>query len=146
MTETAQKKTKAAVPLKTRAQLDLSALNNKQGELTLPDGSTCYFEAPSVEDLLELSEIGDGLEALQDENEEADPQEVKAALAQFRAKIVRFIPELDGVKLNLPQQMAILDLLLEMAMPEDDGTTPPKGKPQDHLPKKAKRKTPTKGK
>lgn len=149
MTKTAQTKKKTtSAASKTRAQLDLAALNNKQGELTLPDGSVVYFESPDVEDLLALSEIGDGLEAIQD-NDDPDPQEVKEALAAFREKIVQFIPQLEGVKLNLPQQMAVLDLLLEMAMPEDDGTNPPKGQPRDHLPKKKpapKTKSTTKGK
>lgn len=149
MTKTAPKKTTSTAPKnKTRAQLDLSALNNKEGELTLPDGTVTYFTAPDVEDLLELSEIGDGLENLQ-ENEDPDPQEVKAALVEFRERIARYIPDLEGIKLNLPQTMAVLDMLLEMAMPEDDGTNPPKGQPRDHLPKKKpapKKKSTTKGK
>lgn len=140
---------KRSTVFKTRAKLDLDALHNNKGMITI-DGEDLYFDAPTVGDIIGLSTLAgqfQGLEGVDNPSPE-QLESLGIAMEVLEEKIIAMIPGLEGKNISFDRLMALLDFLLEMAMPEDEQEAPPqKGTPQDHLTKKGqpRKKAPSAG-
>lgn len=98
---------------KTPLQIDLAELASVPAELTLPNGEIVLVEPPELGDFLAIANLSDSLD------DASDPAVVVQAFADLKLELVKLIPELEGIKLNMPQTQAIIAGLNELTIPED---------------------------
>lgn len=98
--------------------LDLDTLVKPSKKVRL-QGETIEIEPPELEQLLKLSKLGGQIQK-QQSGKKMNEEEAVAAINNLRAAMVELIPDLKDKKpLNVDQLMALLNLVVETAMPND---------------------------
>jgi len=98
---------------KTPLQIDLAELASVPAELTLPNGEIVLVEPPELGDFLGIARLSD------DVDDATTPSEILEAFTALKAELVKLIPELEEVKLNLPQTKLLIEGLNALTMPSD---------------------------
>ena len=111
--------------------LDLNALMPQPRRIKLGEVEI-EIQPPKTQDILKLGTLGQKLQNLEDLTDE----QVDELTQKLREAIDRVVPELQGHELNTAQLMALLNLIIEMAMPPEAEALAAKGITVD-TPKKA---------
>lgn len=94
--------------------LDLDALTPEPRRIKF-DGNQIEVQPPTTADVLILGKIGKKIENAN----ELEDEELEEVSKQLRDKIDKIVPALGGKFLTLGQQMALLEIVLDMAIPPD---------------------------
>lgn len=106
--------------------LDLSALNPPAQKLKLPSGDVVDVQPPALESVLRLGFLGRKLS----EATTITDDEIVALVAETKKEIIKVIPELEGIHLNITQYTTLIKLISDMGAPPqvaalaDGGVTP----------------------
>lgn len=98
--------------------LDLDTLVKPSKKVRI-GGEIIEIHPPELEQLLKLSKLGGKIQN-QQSGKKMNEEEAVAAINDLRAAMVELIPELkDKPTLNVDQLLALLNLVVETAMPND---------------------------
>jgi hypothetical protein len=98
---------------KSRLQIDLAELASEPADLTLPDGTVVEVQPPELGDFLGIARLSDDLD------DATTPAEILERFAALKEELVKIIPQLENVKINLPQTRAIIEGLNALTIPSD---------------------------
>lgn len=96
--------------------LDLDTLVKPSKKVKL-NGQIIELEAPSLEELVKLAKLGGELQGMDTSNLNAD--EVSAVIDKLNAGIREVMPALADVKLNIEQIIAVIEMMVDYATPND---------------------------
>lgn len=97
--------------------LDLDTLAQSKKRVKIA-GNVIEFDPPSLEDLIELAKLGGQLQKYQN----ADVKEVEQmsdVMDKLKNGLSNIVPALKEYKLNINQLLALIDLFVESAQPND---------------------------
>jgi hypothetical protein len=97
--------------------LDLDTLAQSKKRVKIA-GNVIEFDPPSLEDLIELAKLGGQLQKYQN----ADVKEVEQmsdVMDKLKNGLSNIVPALKDYKLNINQLLALIDLFVESAQPND---------------------------
>lgn len=107
-------------PLNTEASaydLDLDTLVQPSKKIRL-DGEIIEIKPPALEELLKLSKLGGEIQKMQS-GEKMSEEDAVAAIGKLRGAFTELIPALEGHNLNIDQLLALLNMVVKIAMPND---------------------------
>lgn len=99
--------------------LDLSTLVQAKKRVKMPDGNIIEIAPPALETLLKVAKIGADMQEVQGNLTELDEQKAIDLYANLTKAFKELVPELADADLNYEQTFALLDLVVQMAMPSD---------------------------
>lgn len=97
--------------------LDLDTLVQPSKKIRL-DGEIIEIKPPALEELLKLSKLGGEIQSMQS-GEKMSEEDAVAAIGKLRAAFTELIPALEGHNLNIDQLLALLNMVVKIAMPND---------------------------
>lgn len=96
--------------------LDLDTLVKPSKKVKL-NGQIIELEAPSLEELVKLAKLGGELQGMDTNNLNAD--EVSEVIDKLNGGIRELMPALKDVKLNIEQIIAVIEMMVDYATPND---------------------------
>lgn len=96
--------------------LDLDTLVKPSKKVKL-NGQIIELDPPSLEELVKLAKLGGELQGMDTSNLNAD--EVSAVIDKLNAGIRDVMPALKDVKLNIDQIIAVIEMMVDYAQPND---------------------------
>jgi hypothetical protein len=96
--------------------LDLDTLVKPSKKVKL-NGSIIELEPPSLEELVKLAKLGGELQGMDTSNLNAD--EVSNVIDKLNEGIRDVMPALKDVKLNIEQIIAVIEMMVDYATPND---------------------------
>lgn len=100
----------------SKVDLDLDVLAKQSKHVKL-NGKTIEVRPLEVGELFSLHKLGKDFQNVN--TDDMDEEKAVQAVEALQGGFERFIPDLKGQKLSLDQMFALLDLVIEMAMPSD---------------------------
>lgn len=97
--------------------LDLDTLVQPSKKIRL-DGEIIEIKPPALEELLKLSKLGGEIQKMQS-GEKMSEEEAVGAIGKLREAFTELIPALQGHNLNIDQLLALLNMIVKIAMPND---------------------------
>lgn len=97
--------------------LDLDTLVKPSKKIRF-QGETIEIAPPSLEELLKLSKLGGQIQKKQT-GEKMSEEEAIEAIGNLREAFGELVPELKGKPLNVEQLLALLEMVVQLAMPSD---------------------------
>lgn len=100
--------------------LDLDTLGQSKKRVKI-GGEVIEFEPPSLEDLIELAKLGGKLQKLQSADGKSieNVDDMSNVMDELRNGLVNIVPELKDKKLNMEQLLALINLFVDAAQPND---------------------------
>lgn len=98
--------------------LDLDTLSQDKKRVKI-SGKVIEFQPPALEDLIDLAKLGGKIQKFQGDTDVENVEEMSDVMDKLKVGLVNIVPELKEFKLNLPQLMALIDLLVDSAQPND---------------------------
>lgn len=98
--------------------LDLDTLAQSKKRVKI-NGQIIEFNPPSLEDLIDLAKLGGQLQKMQHPNQEADVDNMSDVMEKLKVGLQNIVPELKDHKLNMNQLMALVNLFVDAAQPND---------------------------
>lgn len=102
----------------TTYDLDLDTLSQNKKRVKI-NGQVIEFEPPALEDLIDLAKLGGKLQKYQGEQEVENVEEMGDVMDGLKSGLQNIVPELKEHKLNLQQLLALIDLFVQSAQPND---------------------------
>lgn len=96
--------------------LDLDTLVKPSKKVKL-NGAIIELEPPSLEELVKLAKLGGELQDMDTENMQAD--KISEVIDKLNAGIRDVMPALNDVKLNIEQIIAVIEMMVDYATPND---------------------------
>lgn len=96
--------------------LDLDTLVKPSKKVKL-NGNIIELEPPSLEELVKLAKLGGELQGMETTNLNAD--EVSNVIDKLNGGIRELMPALADVKLNIEQIIAVIEMMVDYATPND---------------------------
>lgn len=97
--------------------LDLDTLSQSKKRVKI-GGQVVEFDPPSLEDLIELAKLGGQLQKYQ-KTDTADVEGMSEVMDKLKNGLTNIVPALKEHKLNINQLLALIDLFVESAQPND---------------------------
>lgn len=97
--------------------LDLDTLSQSKKRVKI-GGQVIEFDPPSLEDLIELAKLGGQLQKYQ-KTDTADVEGMSEVMDKLKNGLTNIVPALKEHKLNINQLLALIDLFVESAQPND---------------------------
>lgn len=98
--------------------LDLDTLGQSKKRVKI-GGQVIEFEPPSLQDLIELAKLGSKLQKIQNQGDNVDIDNMSSVMDELSNGLTNIVPELKDHKLNMEQLLALIDLFVESAQPND---------------------------
>lgn len=98
--------------------LDLDTLVKPSKKVRI-NGEIVEIQPPSLEELVGLAKLGGELQSMQVDKKNMDVDQVETAITKLRDGFASLVPELKDHKLNIDQLLALLDLVVQTAQPND---------------------------
>ena len=98
--------------------LDLDTLSQDKKRVKI-GGEVIEFDPPSLEDLIELAKLGGKLQKYQGQQNVENIDEMSEVMDGLKNGLSNIVPELKDKKLNLQQLLALIDLFVDSAQPND---------------------------
>lgn len=98
--------------------LDLDTLGQSKKRVKI-SGNVIEFDPPSLEDLIELAKLGSKLQKIQNQGDNVDIDNMGEVMDSLKNGLSNIVPELKDHKLNMNQLLALIDLFVESAQPND---------------------------
>jgi hypothetical protein len=100
--------------------LDLDTLSQSKKRVKI-NGEVIEFDPPALEDLIEVAKLGGQLQKLQGQQAagEIDAEFMGEVMDKLKTGLSGIVPELKEHKLNIEQLMALINLFVESAQPND---------------------------
>lgn len=100
--------------------LDLDTLSQSKKRVKI-GGNVIEFDPPALEDLIEVAKLGGQLQKLQGQQAagEVDAEFMGDVMDKLKNGLSNIVPELKDHKLNIEQLMALINLFVESAQPND---------------------------
>lgn len=96
--------------------LDLDTLVKPSKKVKI-GGNIVELEPPTLEELVKLAKLGGELQGMDTSNLNAD--EVSEVIEKLNAGIRELMPALNDVKLNIDQIIAVIEMMVDYATPDD---------------------------
>jgi hypothetical protein len=97
--------------------LDLDTLSQSKKRVKIA-GNIVEFDPPALEDLIELAKLGAQLQKFQGADTK-DPEQMSDVMDKLKKGLTDIVPELSQYKLNFNQLLALIDLFVQSAQPND---------------------------
>jgi hypothetical protein len=98
--------------------LDLDTLGQSKKRVKI-GGSVIEFDPPSLQDLIELAKLGSKLQKIQNQGDNVDIDNMSSVMDELSNGLTNIVPELKEHKLNMEQLLALIDLFVQSAQPND---------------------------
>lgn len=98
--------------------LDLDTLGQSKKRVKI-GGNVIEFDPPSLQDLIELAKLGSKLQKIQNEGDNVDVENMSSVMDELSNGLTNIVPELKEHKLNMEQLLALIDLFVQSAQPND---------------------------
>lgn len=98
--------------------LDLDTLSQNKKRVKI-SGQIIEFDPPSLQDLIELAKLGSKLQKIQNEGDNVDVENMSSVMDELSNGLTNIVPELKEHKLNMEQLLALIDLFVQSAQPND---------------------------
>lgn len=98
--------------------LDLDTLSQSKKRVKI-GGNVIEFDPPSLEDLIELAKLGGQLQKYQGKEQIDNVDAMGDVMDKLKNGLTNIVPELKEYKLNINQLLALIDLFVESAQPND---------------------------
>jgi hypothetical protein len=98
--------------------LDLDTLGQSKKRVKI-GGSVIEFNPPSLQDLIELAKLGSKLQKIQNQGDNVDIDNMSSVMDELSNGLTNIVPELKEHKLNMEQLLALIDLFVQSAQPND---------------------------
>lgn len=98
--------------------LDLDTLGQSKKRVKI-GGQVIEFEPPSLQDLIELAKLGSKLQKIQNQGDNVDIDNMSSVMDELSSGLTNIVPELKEHKLNMEQLLALIDLFVQSAQPND---------------------------
>jgi hypothetical protein len=107
-------------PQNSTYDLDLDTLSQSKKRVKI-NGEVIEFDPPALEDLIEVAKLGGQLQKLQGQQAagEIDAEFMGEVMDKLKTGLSGIVPELKDHKLNIEQLMALINLFVESAQPND---------------------------
>lgn len=99
-----------------KIDLDLDALASEYKRVKLK-GNEVKIYAPDVKQIMSMMQLGDLLKDFQKDN--ADPDVIKETIDKLESVLRECVSELGDMKLNIAQIFGLMNLIVNMAIPEN---------------------------
>lgn len=96
--------------------LDLDTLVKPSKKVKI-NGNIIELQPPSLEELVKLAKLGGELQGMDTTNLNAD--EVSDVIDKLNNGIRELMPELNDIKLNIEQIIAVIEMMVDYATPDD---------------------------
>lgn len=97
--------------------LDLDTLSQSKKRVKI-QGNIVEFDPPALEDLIELAKLGAQLQQFQNADTK-DPEQMSGVMDKLKTGLTDIVPALSEYKLNFNQLLALIDLFVQSAQPND---------------------------
>lgn len=98
--------------------LDLDTLGQSKKRVKI-GGNVIEFDPPSLQDLIELAKLGSKLQKIQSQGDNVDIDNMSSVMDELSNGLTNIVPELKEHKLNMEQLLALIDLFVQSAQPND---------------------------
>lgn len=98
--------------------LDLDTLSQDKKRVKI-GGNVIEFDPPSLEDLIDLAKLGGKLQKYQGQEAVDNIDEMSDVMENLKTGLSNIVPQLKEYKLNMQQLLALIDLFVDSAQPND---------------------------